>query len=149
MIILLPLYHTRDPSSEGWMYLNIFMIKECDINSSKNKSFSMIWSIYICRALASKNTDRTLDVVFSRFRGFSFTITRRQKELHACRVELQDREREHTRNSFGLLPQGYILNEKLLNLEKTTSSVLSVLLLISERRVDRKLVEMVKQIISL
>ena len=35
----------------------------------------------------------------------------------------------HARNSFGLLSQGYY-ERKNLNLEKTTSSVLSVLLLI-------------------
>jgi len=53
----------------------------------------------------NKNTDRTLDVVFSRFRGFSFTITLRQKR------------------------KVVIVNEKLLNLEKTRSSVRSVLLI--------------------
>ena len=52
----------------------------------------------------NKNTDRTLDVVFSRFRGFLFTITLRQKR------------------------KVVIVNEKLLNLEKTRSSVRSVLL---------------------
>jgi len=35
-------------------------------------------------------------------------------------------------NSFGLLAQGKIVNEKPLNLEKTKSGVLSVLLLIYE-----------------
>ena len=53
----------------------------------------------------NKNTDRTLDVVFSRFRGFLFTITLRQKR------------------------KVVIVNEKLLNLEKTRSSVRSVLLI--------------------
>ena len=38
------------------------------------------------------------------------------------------RERVHARNFFGLLPQGYC-ERKSLNNEKTTSSVLSVLLL--------------------
>ena len=38
-------------------------------------------------------------------------------------------EREHARNSFGILPQG-CFEQKPLNLEKTTSSVLSVLSLI-------------------
>ena len=54
------------------------------------------------RLITIHYTDRTLDVVFSRFRGFSFTITRNPKKL---RVECQDRERE--RNSFGLLSLGY------------------------------------------
>ena len=35
-------------------------------------------------------------------------MTEGPKELRVCRVEFQDREREHTvRNFFGLLPQGY------------------------------------------
>ena len=53
-------------------------------------------------------TDRTLDVVFSRFKGFSVTINLRQKpkEFRGS-VEFQDRELEHARNSFGPLPQGY------------------------------------------
>ena len=67
----------------------------------------------------NNNTDRTLDVIFSKFRGFSFTIT-----LSYAHTALNDKtEREHVRNSF-------IVNEKPLNIEKTTSSVLSVLLLI-------------------
>ena len=39
-------------------------------------------------------------------------------------------EREHACNSFGLLSQGLceFVNEKPLNLEKTTSSVLSVVI---------------------
>jgi len=58
--------------------------------------------------MINNNTDRTLDVVFSRFKGFSVTITLRQKpkEFRGS-VELQDREIEHARNSFGPLPQGY------------------------------------------
>ena len=47
-------------------------------------------------------------------------------ELRACCVELGDRKREHVRYSFGLLPHGYCVP---LNLEKTTSNVLSVLLI--------------------
>ena len=39
------------------------------------------------------------------------------------------RQRKHARNSFGLLPQGYF-ERKPLNLEKSISSFLSVLLLI-------------------
>ena len=41
--------------------------------------------------------------------------------------------KEHARNSFGLLPQSY-WNEKPLNVEKTTSSVLVVFLLIYEAK---------------
>ena len=60
----------------------------------------------------NNNTDRTLDVVFTRFRGFSFTITlgRSPKEFRAGSVELLDRIREPalpTQNSFGPLSQGY------------------------------------------
>ena len=35
--------------------------------------------IYVCNHRLINKTDRTLDVVFSRFRGFSFTITLRQR----------------------------------------------------------------------
>ena len=52
--------------------------------------------------------DMTLDVVFSRFRGSSFTLRQKPKEVPRSSVEVQDRERKHAlpaRNSFGLLPQ--------------------------------------------
>ena len=49
-------------------------------------------------AQINNNTDRTLDVVFSRFKGFLFTITLRQN---------YKTEKEDARNSFGPLPQGY------------------------------------------
>ena len=51
-------------------------------------------------------------------------------------------EREHARNSFGPLPF-FIVNEKTLNLEKTTSSVLSVLLFIYDLDSHRQLIELV------
>ena len=58
-----------------------------------NSIISLIKGPYI-----NNNTDRTLDVVFSRFRGFPFARTPRPKE--------QDKtEKEHARNSFGLLSQ--------------------------------------------
>ena len=44
--------------------------------------------------------------------------------------EYDKTEREHARNSLGPLPRGYC-EQKTLNLEKTSSSVLSVLLLLS------------------
>ena len=59
-------------------------------------------------------TDRTLDVVFSRFRGFSFTKTLRQKPKGITRM-LQ-------RESLF-----YAACEKTLHLEKMTSSVLSAI----------------------
>ena len=74
-----------------------------------------------------KITDGTVDVVFSRFMCVSFTITLRQKPkevtsiLSLCLVIQQV-----TPLDFCLR---VIVNEKPLNLEKTTSSVLSVLLL--------------------
>ena len=81
--------------------------------------------------LINNNTERTLDVVFSRFRGFLFTISLRQKSkgvtriLSPCLV---------IQRSMRATPLGFclrvIVDEKPLNLEKTTSSVLSVLLLI-------------------
>ena len=59
------------------------------------------------------------------------------KVLPACRIELQDRE---TRKSMHVIPLGFclwvIVNKKPLHLEKTTSSVLSVLLLIYEYKID-------------
>ena len=36
-----------------------------------------------------------------------FFVHNNPKELRACRVECEDREREHARKSFELLPQGY------------------------------------------
>ena len=74
-----------------------------------------------------KITDGTVDVVFSRFMCVSFTITLRQKPkevtsiLSLCLVI-----QRVTPLDFCLR---VIVNEKPLNLEKTTSSVLSVLLL--------------------
>ena len=67
-----------------------------------------------------KITDRTLGVIFSRYMCVLFTIILRQMSKGVLRsrrktgylsVELQDRERacstQTSRNSFGLLPQGY------------------------------------------
>ena len=75
-----------------------------------------------------------LDVVFLRFRGFSFTIAlrqkpkgvpRRQRMLSLCLV---------IQCCLRGTPLGFclrvIVNERPLNLVKTTNSVLSVLLLI-------------------
>ena len=70
---------------------------------------------------------RTLDVVFSRFRAFSFFISPKQLErsLSLCLV---------IQPSMRVTPLGFclrvIVNEKLQNLEKMRSTVLSVLLLI-------------------
>ena len=62
-----------------------------------------------------------------------FTIIQRQR-LKGYRVQLQDREREPVLRRMRVTPLDFclriIVNEKPLNLEKTTSSVLSVLLLI-------------------
>ena len=81
----------------------------------------------ILKTLMKTNTDRTLDVVFSRFRGFSFTITLRQKPkgvtrmLSLCLVIQCD---------MHVTPLGVclrvIVNENPL---KTSSSVLSVFFL--------------------
>ena len=60
-----------------------------------------------------------------------FTIIQRQR-LKGYRVQLQDREREPDLRRMRVTPLDFclriIVNEKPLNLEKTTSSVLSVLL---------------------
>ena len=82
-------------------------------------------------------TDRTLDVVFSRFRGFSFTITQRSYVKAALNYKT---EREHARNSSGPMSQDYC-KRKPLNLEKTTSSVLSVLLLIFRKMLVRRIID--------
>ena len=72
-------------------------------------------------------TVNTLDVVFARFRGFSFTITLRQTPklvmsmLFLCLVI----QYSMCVTSSGLCPR-VIVNEKPLDLEKTTTSVLSV-----------------------
>ena len=66
-------------------------------------------------------TDRILDLVFLRFRGFSSTITPRQKPKGVTRMwRLIIRQRESMRFRF-------VMNEEQLNLEKTTFSVLFVI----------------------
>ena len=72
-------------------------------------------------------TDNTLDVVFARFRGFSFTITLRQKPKEVMRMLFLCLVIQHSMcvTSSGLCPR-VIVNEKPLDLEKTTTSVLSV-----------------------
>ena len=71
---------------------------------------------------------------FQDLKVFPFTITLWQKEFPAGSIELQDRERE----SMCIIPLGLclrgIVNEKPLNLKKTTSGVLSVLKLIYDCR---------------
>ena len=47
-------------------------------------------------------TDRTLDVVYSRFRGISFTITLREKPKEVSRMLSVCHLTLHARNSFGL-----------------------------------------------
>ena len=79
--------------------------------------------------------DRTLDVVFSRFRGFCFLYPwdRRPNELRACWVELQDIERVFStpseRNSFVLLPQDYSKRQTPMSLKDERSCDLSVILI--------------------
>ena len=45
----------------------------------RDQFFKTLSNLDITKIEINYNTDRTLDVVFSRFRGFSFTITLRQK----------------------------------------------------------------------
>ena len=47
--------------------------------NSYNKVAIFNLSSYIILGIDKNNTDRKLDVVFSRFRGFSFTIALRRK----------------------------------------------------------------------
>ena len=53
-------------------------------------------------------------------------------------------EREHARNYFGFLPQGYC-EQKTLFLEETTTSVLSVLLLIYSETRNNEYIERIHQ----
>ena len=70
-------------------------------------------------------TDRTLDVVFSKFGLNSFTITLRQKPRGVSR----SRRRTGSLCQVILVLYGVIMNEFHPNLKKTTSSVLSVILI--------------------
>ena len=112
--------------------------------SCTQKDFVFSTEIFIKATLRDQfndNTDRTLDVVFSRFRGFSFTITMRQKPKGVTRIPCQDRE-------IACLcpPKGFclrvIVKENPVHLEKTTSSVLSVLILIYEFNDQREVAEL-------
>ena len=107
------------------IFLLIFQVLQKLLISGKKWKFL---SDELLKLKMNNNTDRTLDVVFSRFRGFSFTITLRQKpkwvrrRLSFCLV-IQRGMRVAPLGCFRI-----IVNEKLLNLEKTTASVLSALL---------------------
>ena len=78
-----------------------------------------------------ENRDKGKIIMENGDKGNIMVKNRRRTGSHL--VELQDRERRAcsmptTRNSFGLLPLGYCERNNL-NLEKTTSSVLSVILI--------------------
>ena len=93
------------------------------------KSLELRYYLSYIHSQINNNSDRTIDVFFSRFRCSSFTIWRKTGSL-----SLSCNSTQHARNSFWSLSQGYIrviVNERPLNREKTTSSVLSVLLLIN------------------
>ena len=83
--------------------------------------------------LINNNTVITLDVVFSIFRGFTFTKTMAEvQRSYAHALSLSCHSTQHAGNTFGLLPQGNCERDTL-NLEKTTSNVLTVMLLIYGR----------------
>ena len=94
---------------------------------------SPIWSLHISNKFSflypqtNSNSDRTIYVVFPRFRGFSFTINSvaeaKRCYAHAPSLCLSIQ----CVTSLGLSLR-VIVNEKPLYLEKTTSSILSVLL---------------------
>ena len=67
---------------------------------------------------------RTLDVVFSRFRGFSFTITQRQKHKVVTSMHAQ----------FRVIPRGMRLRPQGYFEQKTSYSVLSIFLLINGQK---------------
>ena len=83
--------------------------------------FIYLWSPHGLHSyMINSNTDRTLDVVFSRFRVFFVHNNPEAVPKVVTRISL-------SMNSF---PSGWLWKKKPLNLEKTTSSILSVLLLI-------------------
>ena len=84
---------------------------------------------------SKNNTDRTLDVVFSRFRGFPFTIIEAEPQRsYAHSAQNYKTDRELVLRHMRLTPLGSclrgIVNENPLNIERTTFRVLSMLLLI-------------------
>ena len=87
-----------------------------------------------------KITERTLDVVFSRFISISYTITLRQNPKGVTRSRIrtdslqnQKTERELVLRRLRVTPLGFclrvIVNDKHINLKKTTYCVLSVILI--------------------
>ena len=113
-----------------------FKFFDCKLSKLAKKGFTLtgrktrvwiLWLSFIHRLIT--NTDRTLDVVFSRFKVFSFTVILRQKPNGVTR-----RQRWITKKgeSMRVTPFGLrvIVNEKTLNLEKMTYSFLFVLLFI-------------------
>ena len=76
----------------------------------------------------NNNTYRTVDVVFLRFRGFQFTIGLRKKSKGVTRIRRRILRRMRV-TPLGVFPR-VIANENPLNLEKTRSSVISLLFLI-------------------
>ena len=83
-------------------------------------------SIFLDRNNRSTYINRSLDVVFSRFRDFPLTINPKVEAQMSYGIE-------HTLSlwSMRVTPVGFclrvIVNEKPINLEKATSSVLSVI----------------------
>ena len=71
-----------------------------------NFIFCFLFSIFF-QSWINNNTDRTLDVVFSRFRGLELKITLRQRLSLSWYLTLP------ARNFFGLLPQGYCEQKNL------------------------------------
>ena len=64
----------------------------------------------MCSPLINNNTDRTIDVVFSRFRGFSLAkILKAEAQQSYAHAALNDKtEREYARNSFRILPKSLL-----------------------------------------
>ena len=111
--------------------VNHFPIKTCLFKSN------LLLSLYHKKFAKSlmqisqinNNTDRTLDVVFSKFKGFSVhnNPEAEVQRSYAHALSLSCYSTRHAHNSFGIR---VIVTKNPLNLEKTTSSVLSVFLLI-------------------
>ena len=99
------------------------------LDFQKKSKWFFLWS----RHRLNNNNRENNRCRFSKFRGFSFTITLRQKPKGVMRMQslflVIQRLMRVTHLGFCLR---VIVKEKVLNLEKITSSVLSVSLLIYE-----------------
>ena len=68
---------------------NVYLSKapcDCAADAPVNDIIPIVVGAVLGKSKINNNTDRLLDVVFSRFRGFSFTITLKQKPKEITRM---------------------------------------------------------------